>query len=200
MHNTNPKRQTGAILLISLIILLVMTIVGIAAMSSVTLEGKMANNARNQKIAFQSAESALRVGEAWLLQKNEMPDPKGSNCEENCGYVWTRDGFYTQNDTNSYTRDDIWLTKVENEDKTGPGVTEVTTRDGNEEKPVLPESRAPARYVIEYVDVSRDAMTLGQQQDIAPNVTKLHYQVIARGFGGDTRARSHLISALARRY
>ncbi len=53
------KQQHGSVLIISLLILLVMTIIGISAMSSSTMEEKMAANDRNQKAIFQNAESAL---------------------------------------------------------------------------------------------------------------------------------------------
>jgi type IV pilus assembly protein PilX len=60
------RRQQGAVLVISLIILLVLTVLGIAAMQSTTMEEKMAGNARNRDLAFQSAEAALREGEAYI--------------------------------------------------------------------------------------------------------------------------------------
>lgn len=188
MNNTNPKRQAGAILLISLIILLVMTIVGIAAMSSVTLEGKMANNARNHKIAFQAAESALRVGEAKVQAFPEPPVPKDSGCNTACGDVWTEDGFYTNQ--GSYTADQSWLNVP------GPGVKFVT----DEEKLPEVDDNAKPLYAIEYVGVHRNIMTLGHQQDVAENEAKIHYRIIARGYGSDIRARAHLMSDYSRRY
>ncbi len=61
----NPyiNKQQGAVLIVSLLMLLVMTIIGLSAMRSTTLEEKMAGNYRNSNIAFQAAESALRDGE-----------------------------------------------------------------------------------------------------------------------------------------
>lgn len=53
------KTQHGSALIFSLIVLLVMTLIGITAMNTSTLEEKMATNDRNQKMAFQSAESAI---------------------------------------------------------------------------------------------------------------------------------------------
>ena len=58
------KQQHGSALIISLLILLVMTIIGISAMSSSTMEEKMAANDRNQKAIFQNAESSLVVANA----------------------------------------------------------------------------------------------------------------------------------------
>jgi type IV pilus assembly protein PilX len=59
-------RQHGAILIVSLLMLLVMTLIGVTAVSTTTLEEKMAGNARQRQLAFQAAESALREAEAWL--------------------------------------------------------------------------------------------------------------------------------------
>jgi len=58
--------QRGAVLAISLLILLVMTMIGVASMGSTTLQEKMANNNNQRQIAFQAAEAALRAGEAFL--------------------------------------------------------------------------------------------------------------------------------------
>jgi len=59
--------QRGAVLVISLLILLVMTILGVSSMSSTTLQERMANNNNQRQIAFQAAEAALRAGEAYLV-------------------------------------------------------------------------------------------------------------------------------------
>lgn len=60
------KTQSGAALVISLLLLLVMTILGVTAMSNTVLEEKMTSNARQRQLAFQSASTALRTAEAWL--------------------------------------------------------------------------------------------------------------------------------------
>jgi type IV pilus assembly protein PilX len=60
------RRQRGAVLIISLLILLVMTVLGVASMGTTTLQERMANNNRQQQVAFQAAEAALRTAEAFL--------------------------------------------------------------------------------------------------------------------------------------
>lgn len=60
------NRQEGAALATSLIILLMLTLMGVAAMQATTLEEKMAGNLRNENLAFQATEAALRAGEADL--------------------------------------------------------------------------------------------------------------------------------------
>jgi len=54
-----PTRQRGAALLVGLVLLLVMTILGVSAMSTATLELTMAGNAQAQEDAFQAAEAGI---------------------------------------------------------------------------------------------------------------------------------------------
>lgn len=61
-----PRSQRGAALATSLILLLMLTLIGVTAMQSTTLEEKMAGNLRSEHLAFQAAEAALRAGEEWL--------------------------------------------------------------------------------------------------------------------------------------
>jgi type IV pilus assembly protein PilX len=59
-------RQSGSALVISLIILVAMTLIGITAMRTTVLEEKMAGNMRNKEIAFQAAEATLRAAERYI--------------------------------------------------------------------------------------------------------------------------------------
>lgn len=62
------KQQRGAVLAISLIMLLLLTIIGVAGTQVTGLEEKMAGNMRERNIAFQASETALRAGETVLTQ------------------------------------------------------------------------------------------------------------------------------------
>lgn len=57
-------RQSGAALIVCLLLLLVMTLLGVNAVMTTTMEEKMAGNSRNKQLSFQAAETALREGEA----------------------------------------------------------------------------------------------------------------------------------------
>ncbi len=57
------KSQSGAVLLVSLIMLLLLTLIGVTGMQTAGLEEKMAGNMRDRNIAFQAAEAALRDAE-----------------------------------------------------------------------------------------------------------------------------------------
>jgi len=58
--------QSGAVLIISLIMLLLLMLIGTTSMQSTSLEEKMAGNMRDKNLAFQVAESALKAAEASL--------------------------------------------------------------------------------------------------------------------------------------
>ena len=58
--------QSGAVLIISLIMLLLLTLIATTGMQSTTLEEKMAGNMRDKDLAFQAAESAIKAAEAAL--------------------------------------------------------------------------------------------------------------------------------------
>lgn len=60
------RRQSGAVLIISLVLLLVITMLAVGSMQSSTLEERMAGNTRDRNLAFQSTESAIREAEVFI--------------------------------------------------------------------------------------------------------------------------------------
>lgn len=60
------RAQRGAILYISLLLLLVLTLIGLAVTRSNTFDERMASTQRDHDLAFQAAEAALRDGESTL--------------------------------------------------------------------------------------------------------------------------------------
>ncbi len=65
---SGAKHQRGAVLAISLLMLLMVTLIGVAGTQVTGLEEKMAGNMRERNIAFQASETALRAGETFLTQ------------------------------------------------------------------------------------------------------------------------------------
>lgn len=72
-------RQSGVALVIALILLVVMTLLGLTAIRSVTLEEKMAGQTFDRSISFQATEAALREAEA-LVETNKPTPAAGSGC------------------------------------------------------------------------------------------------------------------------
>ncbi len=78
-HVPLPQRQRGVALVIALILLVIMTLVGLSAMRTVTLEEKMTAQTYDRSLSFQAAEAALREAEA--LVETVVPTPvSGAAC------------------------------------------------------------------------------------------------------------------------
>jgi len=60
--------QQGSVLIISLVIMLVLTILGVSGMKTSLLEEKMAGNLRDSQLAFQAAEATLKQAEQYIDQ------------------------------------------------------------------------------------------------------------------------------------
>ena len=63
------NNQRGAILIIALIMLLLLTIIGLSSMRGTSLQESMAGNMRDSSLALQAAEAALRQGENVVNKK-----------------------------------------------------------------------------------------------------------------------------------
>lgn len=66
-----PSAQRGVVLVVGLVMLLLMTIVGLAAIRGTGMQELMAGSMRDRNLAFQSAEAGLRFAEEMLV------DPSG---------------------------------------------------------------------------------------------------------------------------
>lgn len=89
MH-MNVKNQSGAALIVCLMLLLVMTLIGISGITSSTLEEKMAGNMRNKHMSFQAAEAALRIAEieAAALAIDTNFATAGDHLYERTDLIW----------------------------------------------------------------------------------------------------------------
>jgi len=65
-HNVKT-RQHGAVLIVSLLILLVLTLIGVSSLDGSIMEEKMASNSQIATITFQKAESSIR--EAFFIER-----------------------------------------------------------------------------------------------------------------------------------
>jgi len=84
---TTPQQQTGAVLIVSLILLLVMTLIGVSNMRSSSLQMKMAANNQVRSQAFTAAEFVLHAVEREIQSDFDQHDPdthvqncSGANC------------------------------------------------------------------------------------------------------------------------
>jgi len=171
-----PRRQDGAVLVVSLLILLVLTIIGVTAMSTTNLEEKMAGNMRAKDITFQAAESGLRAGEARFASggtwATSIPSVGGSGS----GQIWSKDSPGDFNDLS--THDASWWS------------TNAIKVAGNFGTP----NPAP-RYVLEEYGFTPDSLN---PEDTAKRKGVFSFRVTARG--GLNDADSVLQSIYAKRY
>lgn len=68
-HDLTPGMRVserGSTLLMSLLFLLILTVLGIASVSTTGIQERMAHNVREQNISLQAAESAVNDAERWL--------------------------------------------------------------------------------------------------------------------------------------
>jgi len=74
-HNINARKQSGAVLVVGLVLLLVLTVLGISTMSTASLELNMAGNDQFSENAFQLAETGIDVTIANVTAGVGVPPP-----------------------------------------------------------------------------------------------------------------------------
>ena len=67
-------RQTGAALIISLVLLTMLTTLGVTAMRGNLLDVRIHNNTKSKLVALQCAEAALLAGENWIWTATDRID------------------------------------------------------------------------------------------------------------------------------
>jgi len=75
------RGQRGSVLILSLVLLVILTLLGLSGMETATMEERMAGNMRNKQLSFNASESAPRAGEAFLATTvgNTRPDAVASS-------------------------------------------------------------------------------------------------------------------------
>lgn len=69
-----PRAQQGVSLVIVLILLIVMSVLGVAVLRSSAMQERMSANLRDRNLAFQAAETALRVAQQDVLGNPAISD------------------------------------------------------------------------------------------------------------------------------
>ncbi len=183
-HSTlQAYRQHGAALITSLIILLVLTVLGVSAMSTSSLEELMAGNLRDQDLSFQAAEAALKDGERYVDSWGGMP-PTANNSGTNNGlYSTDTFGLYELTAFNT----SIWNSTVATTYGADTGVAISN----------LGDVQALPMYIIEEEDfVAKDASFKAQTQ----REGSYYYRVTARGVGASGNAVTLLQTTIAHRF
>lgn len=160
-----PKKQRGAALIVSMLMLIIMTLIGVTSMRTTVMEERMTSNERNRSIAMHATESALRDAERTVAELEHISGfgalPGEVEDNEN------EPDFFNPaewNDVNS---------------------VEASNRDH------IASAGAPARTITKLLgrnaeaDGALNTQGYGETQ-VSPGIT--NFRVTGRGLGGDTRA------------
>jgi type IV pilus assembly protein PilX len=171
------KKQSGVALFISLVMLLVLTIIGVSAVQTTSLEERMARNSRDRLMAFQAAESALRDAEAFL----ETIVTTESFTDVGTAGQWTVAPFST---TARWMQPNIW--------KGGGSVVAANAVQGVATDP---------RFLIEHAATlvrEENAYQLDDPYTGSASDRIEIFRITARGVGGTVNARVMLQSTYGR--
>ena len=78
-HYSGAPNQKGAALIITLMLLVIMTILGVSAVTTTTMEEKMSGATINKHVSFQSAEAAMRAAEVIINTLSQDTVFNGTN-------------------------------------------------------------------------------------------------------------------------
>lgn len=186
------RRQSGTVLLIALVMLLVMTLLGLSSMRGTALEERMAGNWRDQNIALQAAEAALRAAETAIAPVVSPPTPRSFPCdtESDTGcQVFEFDPEHTSVLLSS-DLDELhaWIA----------GFTQYGSESEGEGGNSMTSTAEAPRYLIEHRGYLRDHLGVGHGAD--KETGRDLYQITAVGSGQTREAVRILQSIYAKRY
>ncbi len=179
--NTPQDKQQGATLVVALIFLLILTILGVTSVSNSILQQKMAGNLRDQSVAFEAAESAVRAGETWVSNLADKPVALPSN-PAGLDNVW-QTGILANLGYNNLS---WWTTN---------GVDYAVATTGGE---TIKQANTQPRYVIEKVTFIPDAMD--QNNPYGPPSGKHYYRITGYGIGATQTAQAVTQSTFVKRF
>ena len=166
-----PPRQSGFVLVVALILLLVLTLLGLAAAQSTSLEERMAGNARNHDMAFQAAEAGLYAAQSAILQ----------GLWDNADYAGNANGLYllatccgANTWTSAWTAANAWTTALPM-DTAVPGLSIAG----------IPAAQQPVYIIEQLPPVAAPGSNLGQQQSGSGAPPVQPYRITVYATGGD---------------
>lgn len=175
MHTSKQRfKQSGMVIIVGLIFLMILTLIGVSAMNSTALSEKLTQNLRDTTAAFKAAEASMGDGESWLQTQLTTPTAV-STCSSSPCNVWAPNVLGTV-----YQQPTSWW---QSNAKTFSG-----TLYGVATQP---------QYIIEYhafvpYDLSPESRSKGKGY--------YFFKVNARGTGATTNAQVNLQSVYMTKY
>ncbi|MGB9429815.1 MAG: PilX N-terminal domain-containing pilus assembly protein [Gammaproteobacteria bacterium] len=165
-----PRTQDGFVLIVALVLLLVLTVLGLAAAQSTSLEERMAGNARNHDLAFQAAEAGLNAADAGILE----------GMWSNANYAGNANGLYLLSTccapasgwTSAWTVGGVWGGALP-ADTAVPGLN------------IAGVSQQPVFIIEQLPPVAPPGSNLAQQQNGSGSPPVQPYRITVYATGGD---------------
>jgi type IV pilus assembly protein PilX len=193
-------KQTGTVLIIALVMLVVLTLIGLSAMQSSTIEEIMAGNIKDCNQGFQAAESAISDAVNWIYSRNNRPkaDLSASN------NVYSSDAFTLGESGTPAAPDFNWSEKAIKFGALDASATTITKKintcspgePAKKSNPMHDLSSLPC-LVIEEHDFVPDN---GDPDKRAKGIGKYYYRITTIGYGGTKKSQSRLEAILYKRY
>lgn len=169
------KKQNGATLAITLIILFIITLLGVSTMQVMSLQEKMSSNLQDKELSFRAAESAVKDAEDWLMSLVGQPPIEQGVC---ASFPCVHEVY--QNIDFATAAASFWQS---NAASLGANLQNVAT---------------PPRYIIEYLQFVPDTPEIGNSSVKSTGV--FYYQITARGTGAQDSTVTIIQTTLGRRY
>ena len=195
--HSSSVRQRGSVLLISLIMLLVLTVIGITTLRTVVSQERMSANDRDSQIAFQAAELGLRDGERWINSQAELPHElecisdtppcRGADFPGVFMISPVESQFDTVGDLIAMPLND-WTTE-------GESLQNPAYDPAQGGAPLQGVAEQP-RFLIREARIIRDSLTLGRGDE----TQRYLYEVTAIGVGAEQDSQRVLQSTFIRRF
>jgi Tfp pilus assembly protein PilX len=201
------RRQKGAVLIVGLVILLVVTMIGVGGQQSTVLQERMAGNMRQNNIAFQAAEAALQAALSYIEGQSLPITPTDSGTE----LVWTSctvrqaAGAAATKADGGKVADDHPCNRLENTilEDWAQDVSDIS--EGKAYGDVVKEltgTSSSLPHVIEpprvYIEVRDEPISDDTQAKSFGQLVTFYYTVTAIGFGENEQARAILQSTIAK--
>jgi type IV pilus assembly protein PilX len=177
------NRQDGAALVISLILLLILTVIGMSAIQTTTTEERMAGNMRDTQIAFQSAEAVMRDAEQFIEGTVATSAFNDSN------------GLFNNNDSDGTAEPDYTATST--------WTSSSTSRAYSLSVPGIPAANQP-RYFIKHIGAIEieqgSSKKKGTGKVGGPGTDVELFRITVKGFGASGKSQVILRSHYGKRY
>ena len=156
------KKQSGAVLITSLVIVLILSVMIASSVQTTMLQQKMSANLRDRELAFQSSETAIKSGENFILTQNR---------KSLAGVFDGTNGLYTYNkilDTDDSTIDDL---------TTEASWGTIDTKGSH----ALHQVKETAKYIVEELP---EIASKGGSLTLPKAITGNYYRITSKAKGG----------------